>query len=160
MFFEGALASNLETTVLDVLQHTLEAGFAAPDVAAQFARFGGVQITRRPEQGFEWFTKSKRPFLFLQMDGDEQFDFKKVVDNVLRFGTRHEVTLGVEAICATSCADAERPLRDCLRRILEGAYATLRDAGLEGNRTRVLKPDEHPDRRNPIQITATVHTLV
>ena len=159
MHFFGEQADNLEKTVLDVLAGVIETGFAAPEMAARFKRVGGIPVTRNPEIGLQWFKSDQRPFIFIQLDGDDLNAWQKVIAGELKDGTRHELTFGIEAICPKATADFERPLKDCLRRVLERAYVALRTAGLEGSKVRVLKPEEHPDRRNPTQITATAYTM-
>lgn len=156
MYFSGEAATNFEKTVLDLVESALKDGFAAPALAAKFKKFGGVPITRSAERGLEYFA-DKRPWLFLQLDGDDPAPWTKRVGGVLHAGNKHSLTVGIECISPDSVG--ERALRDAARDILNRAYPTFRDAGLEGSVARVLKPEEHPDRRAPVALTAWAYTL-
>lgn len=159
MFFQGEQATKLEKTVLDIVEAVLDARFKSAAHAPTFQKFGGVAITRDPETGLTHFVKGKRPFLFIQLDGDEQHGWKKVLAGVTHEGTRHQLAISIEAITNAPCKDAESALKDALRDVLKRAYPTLRAAGLEGAKVRALKPEEAPDRRNSHLLTVTAYTL-
>lgn len=160
-FFSGAAARKIEATTIALVKAHLEAGFASPLHAPEFASGGGVRVLdsdllmMRAVDDF-----SARPTIFLSFERGKKMPFSIPVEGVLRSGFKTEVNVTAEVITNDSCAELETPTRDALENIVEAGRKTLRLAGFHQAAT-----DPDPRRSNdqnkifPISIPGVIYTL-